>query len=289
MVRFDPSRDTLRTALVAAFVLGTAAVVYVMTRDPQSAVHRKVARHLESLRQRFADLFIFVDPKVILFGQAFAVYVFAALAIANRDEDLLLPGLVALVLPEIILSKLRARRRAQLELQADGFVLTLASAMQSTPSISDAFMSTQSALSEPLRSEIALASKHIKLGATFEQAIAFMGRRIGSHAFDVALTSILIGQRLGGDMPSTLAATGEALRDLRRLERASRARLSANRNQVRTMALLPPMSLALMHAMMPEQLGVLRSHPLGPISMGIGALLWIAGVVIAHRMLRVTV
>jgi tight adherence protein B len=289
MVRFDPSRDTLRIGLVAAFVVGTAAFVYVLTHDPQSAVHRRLARHLESTRQRFADLFVFVDPKVILFGQALAVYVFTALAIARRDEDLLVPALLAIVLPEVVLSKLRARRKAQLELQADVFVLTLASAMQSTPSISDAFMSTQSALSEPLRSEVALASKHIKLGATFEQAVAFMGRRIGSHAFDVALTSILIGQRLGGDMPSTLAATGEALRELRRLERASRARLAANRNQVRTMSLLPIVSLALLQWLMPGQLDVLRSHPLGMIAAGLGALLWIAGVVIAHRMLRVSV
>jgi tight adherence protein B len=289
MMRIDPSQDALRAGLVGVFVLGTAALVYLLTRDPQSVVHRKLARHVESLRQRFADLFIFVDPKAILFGQALAVYVFAALAVANRDETFIFPACAAVSLPDVILSKLRARRHAQLELQADVFVLTLASAMQSTPSISDAFISTQSALSEPLRSEVALASKHIKLGATFEQAIAFMGRRIGSHAFDVALTSILIGQRLGGDMPATLAATGEALRDLRRLERASRARLAANRNQVNTLALLPLVSLALLYKVMPTTVAAVRSHPLGPVSIAMGALLWIAGVVLARRMLRVSV
>jgi len=289
MIRFDPSRELLRTSAIGAFFVGAAVVAYLIARDPQSVFHRRLARHLESVRQRFADLFVFVDPKGIVFGQALGFYVLVALAVAQRDERFLLAAALPILLPDLILAKLQARRRARLELQADVFVLTLASSLQSTPSISDAFISTQNALSEPLRSEVALAAKHIKLGATFEQAVAFMGRRIGSHAFDVALTSILIGQRLGGDMPATLAATGEALRDLRRLERASRARLAANRNQVKTMALLPIVSLAMMNLVMPAQIEAVRHHPLGPVAIGAGALLWLSGVLLANRMLRVAV
>jgi len=279
----------LRAGILGLPIFGAALLTFLAVRDPKGNVNRALSRHIERLRKDFADLFVFIDPRPILFGQGVLLYVFATLAILGREPVALMPIPFVLVLPSMTLAILRSRRKAKLENQVDGFVLALSSALHSTPNVGDAFRSMLDVVSDPLRSEIDLTLKHIRLGATFEQSLLHMGRRIGSRAFDTALSSILIGQRLGGNVPTTLTVTGEALRELSRLHRASRARLASSRFQLRIIACAPFVISVAAEQVQPGYFAPFRSHAWGPIAIAVAVLCWFAALILGRRFLNVQV
>ena len=91
----------------------------------------------------------------------------------------------------------------------------------------------------------------MRLGETLEEALLSMGRRISSRAFDTALTSIILGQRLGGNLPTTLASVGGAIRELHRLDRLSKAKLTSTRTQMWIIAAAPIVLSIIMESIQP--------------------------------------
>ncbi len=79
----------------------------------------------------------------------------------------------------------------ELEAQLDGFLTSLANALKSTPSIAAAFQSVVPVLQNPIRQEVELAIKEMKVGSTLDQALLHMAARVGSRQLDSALSSIL--------------------------------------------------------------------------------------------------
>ena len=279
--------ETLKAATLAALLVSSFVVAFASARDPRSWLNRSLSRYVESLRSQLASMFVFVDVWPIVAGQLVVLYVVLVATVLGASPWLWAVAALLLVLPLLIVGRLRQRRLAQIELQADSFVTALASAMRSTPSIADAFISTARVVSDPLRSEIELAVKHMRLGATLEEALLLLGTRINSRAFDTALTTVLIGQRLGGDVPATLAKTGTAIRELNRLDRSARSTLASAKAQMKLIAAVPVFIPFVVVRLSPGYFDPLRTHPFGWLVVGGAAALWVAAVMLGRRILAV--
>jgi tight adherence protein B len=292
-IHFDMSRletpGALAAAAIATLVIGTGALAFTAMRDPKSFTNRQLDRYTTHLRTLCSAMLLHFDVRPIIVAQALATYASVGIALMQRDARALAFVPVIALLPVLVLDAMRKRRVSQIEAQSDAFVLALSSALRSTPSVGDAFRSLGGIVTEPLRSEINLAVKHMRLGATLEEALLSMGRRINSRAFDTALTSIVIGQRLGGNLPTTLASVGGAIRELHRLDRMSKAKMTSTRTQMWIIAAAPIVLSIVMEQIQPGYFEPLMTNRYGVIAVIIAIALWGIALLLGRRILAVSI
>ncbi len=279
----------LKCGAIGIVVAGSLGLTFAALREPKSFTNRSLGRYASHLEKRLVAMFVRLDVRPILAVQAAGAYVLLGCALFAHEPRLL--GLVPALLatPVLVLDVLGKRRNAKIEAQSDAFVLAMANALRSTPSIGDAFRSLPGIIAEPLRSELQLAGKQMQLGCTFEDALLLMGRRINSRAFDTALATMLIGQRLGGNLPTTLASVGSAIRELNRLDLMSRAKTSAMRMQMWVIAAAPVAFTVGMEQLLPGYFKPLMQSHYGAPVVGLAIVLWVVALIAGRRILAVSI
>jgi tight adherence protein B len=283
------SPTILKWAAVAIGGGSAGALTLAGLADERGLVRTALNEYRYELLKHSRALFLRWDVTALMLLQAAAIYASFALALAYRRVDLLVIAPVAAVAPKIVLAQLRRRRVAAIEAQTDTFILAFANALRSAASVGEAFRSLAPIVGEPLRSEVVLADKQMRLGATLEEALEAMARRIESRAFDTALAAVLVGQRVGGNLPEVLSTTGAAIRELHRLDRMSRAKTASARTQARAVAAAPVLFAYGADYLMPGYFSPLLESTSGKlVIVGVGVL-WLFAIVLSRRILRVTI
>ena len=141
--------------------------------------------------------------------------------------------------PVVLLKKLHEGRVVKLERQLDSWLLILANALRSTPSLGDAIASTVALAPRPFNEEVDILVKELRLGMPLDRALAACSRRIGSRVVSSALMMIVVARQTGGDLTTTLERISSALRETARLEGVLRTKTAEGRGQVVVLALVP--------------------------------------------------
>jgi tight adherence protein B len=277
---------------LAGIGVGGVAMTMLMYRvavDPKSLPRRALDAYRLYLRRRFDGLFLKSNPDLILGVQVGLVLVAITTAVVLHDARALFTGAIGIAMPAAWLEMKRRKRVLAIELQTDGFVTALGNALKATPSVADAFLSMQQVMAEPLKSEIALAIKQMRLGCTLEEVLEMMGKRVGSRMFDTALASVLIGQRVGGNLPRILETSGAALRELQRLEAFVRSKTASGRIQMIVVSLAPLAFVIFFDRTQPHYFDPLLASRTGMIVLGAAIVCWVVAVILGRRILRVDV
>jgi tight adherence protein B len=182
---------------------------------------------------------------------------------------------------------MRRRRVLAIEAQIDGFLLALANALKATPSLGDAFRSVGTLLPDPLREDIATAVKEMRFGATLEQALTLMASRVNSRQLDSALSAVLIGRQVGGNLPKILEATANSLREMARLEGVVRTKTAEGKMQLWVLALFPAFIVLALNGVSPGYFDPLTHSFVGYVCTTVAALFWVASLVVARKVLAV--
>jgi tight adherence protein B len=191
--------------------------------------------------------------------------------------------------PALYLERKKQERVVAIEEQLDGFILALANALKATPSLGDAFASVQRLVPPPLSLEVELAVKEMRLGSTLDQALLFMAGRIGSRQVDSALSSVLIGRQIGGNLPKILDSTAGSLREMARLEGVVRTKTAEGRAQLWVLAITPGVLILAFDAVKDGYFDPLTESATGFVIIVIGVGLWLASIVTARRILDVDI
>ena len=203
-----------------------------------------------------------------------------------------LPGswaglLLTAVAPPLVAIRTHRRRLARLEQQLAGFLVALANALRVTPNLSSALATLPDVMSSPLREEVALVIRELRVGSSLEEALSGLSDRVESRALDSALTAILIGQRLGGNLPQILDTTAAALRESARLESVLKGRTSEARAQLVVLLVCPFAMVGLLSAVSPDYFEPLCASALGWMILAVAISLWLAAVLLARSVLEV--
>jgi len=211
---------------------------------------------------------------------------FAATVLGEGEAGWLVATLVW-ALPPWVLRRLRCRRAVQLERQLDGMLTTLANSLRVVPHVAAAMATLPELLSAPMRDEVERFNREVRLGSTVEESLVAMSQRVDSRLLDAALTSVSVGIRLGGDLPTLLASTASALREVSRLDGVLRARTSEARAQLWVLTAFPFAIVALLGAASPGYFAPLRESAAGAVLALTAGLFWLSALVLARRVLRV--
>jgi tight adherence protein B len=114
-----------------------------------------------------------------------------------------------------------------------------------------------------------------------------MAARIGSRQLDSALSSILIGRQVGGNLPKVLETTASTLREMGRLEGVVKTKTAEGKLQLWVIGALPGLILVGMNYVWPGYFTPLQSSVTGYIISLLSITAWVSAIVLARKVLAV--
>ncbi len=274
---------------LALVVLGLAAAAFAIVNDPAGLPRRYWGRYLAHLAKQQRRLFIFRPAQTIAYAQLAGL--FACVAGGVLDLLPLWPvfALGVAVGPAAVLENMRKKRVEKIEDQIDGFILALANALKATPSLGDGFKSVAIVIPNPMKQEVELAIKEMRVGATLDQALLMMASRVGSRQLDTALSSVLVGRQVGGNLPRILDSTANSLREMKRLEGVVRTKTAEGKMQLWVLALFPFFLTGAINGVSPGYFSPMTDSVMGYVITFIASLFWIASLLVARKVLSVDI
>lgn len=191
--------------------------------------------------------------------------------------------------PTLYLSRKRAQHIRKLETQMDTLMVAFANALKTVPSPAAALAQVVVVLPDPMRLEIDRLLREMRIGGTLEQSLLNMSARLRSPDLDAALSAVLIGVQVGGNLATVLESTGATLREMSRLEGVVRTKTSEGRAQLWVLGLFPFVICAGLKLVDPDYFTPLQTTTIGSIVTTVAVLLWLASLVIARKIMQVDV
>jgi tight adherence protein B len=194
----------------------------------------------------------------------------------------------ALVGPAFYLERKKRQRKQELERQLDAFVLALANALKSIPSVNAAFQSVAETSSSPIKEEIELCIREMRIGCTLDEALLHMAARVGSQRLDSVLAAVILGRQIGGNLPRVLESTASSIREISRLEGVLRTKTSEAKMQLYVIGAAPFVLVLALSQLSPGYFDPLQQSPLG-YAIGLGAIgSWLLALYLARQVLSVS-
>ena len=220
-------------------------------------------------------------------GLGLGLMVFAGGLGLPYGAALLGAALVALLPPRALAFAERRQRRA-IDAQLDGALTTLVNALRARPSATAALASACPLFPAPLRPQVEFGLSQMRVGSSLEEALLDMGQRVRSQALDAAISSLLLGQKVGGRLPDILENMGATLREMARLDGVLRTKTSDARMQLQALALLPVALVLGLTAFRPQHFDPLLGSAPGMIVIVVSVGLWLGALLLARRVLAVS-
>lgn len=273
---------------VTSFALFTGT--WLAAADETGPAYRYAARYTASLERKLRPMFIFTPGRLIAYGQCAAAFLIIMGHVLFTIDFWWVILLFIAVGPAVYIEHMRRQRVLKLEEQLDNFILALANALKTTPSIGAAFNSVAAVISNPMQQEVDLAIKEMKVGSTLDQALLHMAARVGSRQLDSALSSILIGRQVGGNLPKVLETTAGTLREMRRLEGVVRTKTAEGKMQLWVIAMMPFGLLLGLNYLWPGYFAPLTHGGItGYIIIIVCTSFWVASILLARKVLNVDI
>jgi len=184
---------------------------------------------------------------------------------------------------------MRRKRLQEIEKQLDGFLLALANALKAIPSVGAAFNSVVPILLSPIKDEVDLATKEMKVGSSLDQALLHMAARIGSRQVDSALSAVLIGRQVGGNLGRVLETTAASIREMARLDGVLKTKTAEGKMQLIVIAVMPFALVLGLSYSSPGFFDPLQKTVSGYMLTAGAAICWITALVWARKILAVDI
>lgn len=269
--------------LCAALVLAALA----LGRSPPRLLARLYARYIGDLERRLRLLFLDVRAARVALGQLACAALIVLASAALGRPGLLIWLLAAAALPRLWLERRQRQRRQLIEEKLDGFVLALANALRANPSIGAALASVLPLAPRPIDEELELLLRETRVGSTLEQALLGFGSRVDSLQLDAVLSSLLIGRKVGGNVPEILENTAGSLREMARLAGVLRAKTAEGRVQASVLAVFPLFLVFAFDALSPGYFEPLMQSAAGLTVIAIAGCCWVTSVLLTRRIMAV--
>ena len=181
--------------------------------------------------REFEDVFMFIPPaKIARLGRigaiaAFFLFFIPLFSFTNAISTIcgvalgLAAGAFAFTLPGRAVKMFRARRRAKFNEQLVEALGTMSNALRAGFSINQAFESVVENGEKPIAQEFQVMLQQLRVGMSFEDALASMDRRVQSDDLTLVVTAIDIARRTGGNLTEIFDRISETIRGRMRIER----------------------------------------------------------------------
>lgn len=283
-----PSARGLQLVLTLALALAVFLAVASSLLDPEGPIRIYTQRYIGFLDRKLRAVFLRTSAARVAALQAAALVVAGALLLVVSFDYWYLVLAFIVVAPALHLEQLRRKRVLELEKQLDAFMLSLANALKSIPGVSAAFQSVAETAPLPMRQELELCNREMRVGSTLDEALQHMAARVGSPRLDSAIVAIVLGRQIGGNLPRVLESTASSVREISRLEGVLRTKTAEAKMQLYVIGATPLFLILVLSVMSPGYFEPLTESSTGYL-VGIGAAgSWLFALYLARKVLSVS-
>ena len=184
---------------------------------------------------------------------------------------------------------LNARYVRKFDEQLTDALGTMSNALRAGFSISQAFESVAESDLHPISDEFALLLQQLRVGMSFDDALASLEKRIASDDLTLVITSIDIARRTGGNLTEIFDRISETIRGRMRIERKVRTLTAQGRLQGLIVSLMPLALCVIMTVMKPRIMVPFLTSLQGIVCLAIASVLVLAGWLIIRRIVTIKV
>lgn len=199
-------------------------------------------------------------------------------------------GLVAgFFLPRLYLKRAWSVRIKQINEQVEEAMVYMANAFKANPSLPEAMADVTNSMGPPISQELEVMLREYKLGTPLDQALIRAQRRMPARNLELAISALLVGRSVGGNVPKILEDIASTIRESYRLERVIDTQTAQGKMQAWVMGSMPAVVVGLFYLLDPPLITPLFETLLGYIVISIAVVLNIVGVVVILKVINIRV
>jgi len=278
-------------ALVFLLAGGSAFFLSLLALDGvRRAFEQYKRRYLARSVNDLSGMFLFLDPNQILRLNLCALLLLAAAGYwAGGVFFSALAAVAGFFSPSLLVWFYRRRRLLRFNAQLADGLQQMASALRAGFTLQQAIDQVGREGNIPLRQELGLLIKEVKLGLPLDDAMAAMAKRVGSEELDLMATSTAIARQLGGNLAELFESIAATIRERFRLEGRIAALTSQGKLQGLIVAALPLCVGLFLDAYRPDLIAPMFETAYGYVLVGAIVLLQGTGFVLIRRIVTIDV
>ncbi|MBA2661205.1 MAG: type II secretion system F family protein [Bradymonadaceae bacterium] len=200
-------------------------------------------------------LFLAITPQefVLLHLFAFAGGIgMGILLLGNPIIGAIVGGAAGAWGPRIYLRRAWVARIRGVDEQVEEAMVYMSNSFKANPSLPEAIQDVINSMGAPLSQELSVLLKEYKLGTPLDQALVNCQRRMPSRNLELAISALVIGRTVGGNIPQILSDISNTIRESFRLERVIDTQTAQGKMQAWVMGMMPGVVLGAFYLLDPE-------------------------------------
>lgn len=249
------------------------------------------AQFTERAHFQAREFFMFVDPGKI-FAMHVAIVVLGSMVTALLARSFVVglgAGAVLGFMPRFVYARLRERRLRRFEEQLPDALTMLSGALRAGLSLRSAIGQLVVEAPAPLGQEFTLLLREQRLGATLEQSLNGMARRIPTPTTILTVSAMRIASETGGGLAEMLERTAHTVRSRLQIEGKIEALTAQGKLQAWIVGLLPIGLMVVLDQMEPATMSVLWHTPMGWGALAAIGVLEALGMFVIRRIVAIDV
>lgn len=273
--------------IVASFLLVFGGGEWAADRLSQErGVYEKLVGH------KLRRLFLGTTPQeFVIYHLVFWLVAVAGIGLAFGSviAGVMLGTVAGILLPGLWLDKQWSSRLLALEEQVEEAMIFMANSFKANPSLPEAVQDVCNSMGPPISQEFAVLIREYKLGTPLDQALINMQVRVPSRNLQLAVSALLIGRTVGGDIPGILEDIGSTIRESYRLERLIDTQTAQGKMQAWVMGLAPAAVCGIFYLLDPDLMRPVFSTFMGYCILSLSLVLNIIGVALILKIVNIDV
>lgn len=242
--------------------------------------------------KKLRRLFKPITPQEFVIGHI--VFMLVAILVASLITESFIAGVIlgiiaGIFLPDVYLNREWSQRIDLLDEQIEEAMVFMANSFKANPSLPEAAQDVCNSMDAPIAQEFAVMIREYKLGTPLNQSMINMQQRVPSRNLQLAVSALLIGRSVGGDIPSVLEDIAKTIRESYRLERVIDAQTAQGRMQAWVMGAAPGVVCVVFYLLDPEMMYPVFNTFMGYMVLAAATVLNIIGVVLILKIVNIDV
>jgi tight adherence protein B len=144
-------------------------------------------------------------------------------------------------------------------------------------------------MDDPAGAELATVANQLAVGRSLDEALGELGDRLPSRELNVLVTTLILANRAGGTIVSSLRNLTETLEERKETRREVRTMLAEVNATAITVPALGLGALLMINLVQPGALSRITGSPVGQLLMVVSLGLYVVGFVVVRRLGRIDV
>jgi len=201
------------------------------------------------------------------------------------------PGLLicalGAILPQLVVSVAQQKKLKLFNLQLIDALSIISNSLRAGYSFMQALELVSREMPPPIGQEFARTFREINLGATTEEALQNLGKRIASEDLGLIVTAVLIQRQIGGNLAEILDNISHTIRERVRIQGEIKTMTAQGKISGLIIGIIPPVLILFIFIVNPGYIKPLFSSAIGLAMLGAGAVSELIGILIIKKIISI--